>query len=60
MANQKQAFKVPTHLIGPPYRTNLQSLTDLFQRLPAEDLALKTLEKLSHENVICLCGLLHI
>ena len=36
MANQKQAFKIPTHFTGPPY----QDWQICYSQLPAEDLAL--------------------
>ena len=40
MANQKQAFKIPTHFTGPPYQLIYKDWQICYRQLPAEDLAL--------------------
>ena len=40
MANQKQAFKIPTHLTGQPYLLIYKDWHIYYSQLPAEDLAL--------------------
>ena len=40
MANQKQAFKIPTHLTGPPYRLIYKDWHIYYNQLSAEYLAL--------------------
>ena len=40
MANQKPAFKITTHLTGPPYHLVNKDWQIYYSQLPAEDLAL--------------------
>ena len=47
MTNKKQVCKMPTHLIGPHYLLIYKYWQIYFSHLPAENLALKTLEKVN-------------
>ena len=40
MANQLEAFKIPTHLTGLPYRLIYKDWQIYYSQFPAEDLAL--------------------
>ena len=40
MANEKQAFDIPTHLTGPPFLIIYKDRQIYYSQLPAEDLAL--------------------